>query len=128
MKNRIFIGMVGLMCMFSLYGCGFLIAGAAGGAGTAVWLANKLSQEVDVPMAKATVATKSALNKLNLEIVKEVNKDDVSQFISKYYEGQRTWVDIHKTSEKTSRIEVRVGLTGDEDAARKILDQILDYV
>jgi DNA polymerase III delta prime subunit len=109
-------------------GCALLLAGAVGGAGTAVWLSDKLTQAVNAPFDKTVLAVKSALAELDLHIIREIQKDDVAQVISEYYAGQKVWVDIHKMTKRSSRVEVRVGLTGDEEAARKILDQILAFL
>ena len=105
-----------------------LLAGALGGAGTAVWLSDKLVQDVDASFERSLKATKKALKKLQLDVVKETQKDDVAQFISQYHDGKKVWIDIHKVSVNSSKIEVRVGMTGDEEAAREILDKILAYL
>lgn len=126
--NKFFGFLVGSLFLAQVYGCALLVAGAAGGAGTAVWLSNKLSQDVDVSLERTFQASKKGLKNLKLEIVKETKKDDVAQLISRYYDGQKVWVDLHKMSETSCRIEVRAGVTGDEAAARKILDAILKYL
>lgn len=126
--TRLMMGVLGVLFVTSSAGCALLLAGAAGGAGTAVWLSDKLTQAVDAPFDRTIQAAKSALEKLDLKITKETIKDEVAQYISEYYDGKKVWIDIHKITQKTSRIEVRVGLTGDEEAARKISDQILKYL
>ncbi len=127
MWKKIILYVVGLILAMNLYGCALLVAGAVGGVGTAVWLSDKLVQDVDAPFEKSIQATKRAFAKLKMTITKETKEDDVAQLISEYY-GKKVWVDVHKVSSKASRIEVRVGLTGDEQAAREILDKILLYI
>ncbi|MCR4337631.1 MAG: DUF3568 domain-containing protein [Candidatus Omnitrophica bacterium] len=109
----------------SLSGCFALLAGTAGGAGTAVWLSNKLVQEVNAPMDRSISAVRAALKSLKLEVTKETQAEDVAQVKSEYYDGKNIWIDIRKVTASKSKIEVRVGLTGDEIAARKVLDAIL---
>ena len=128
MYKRIAVFIIGGIVTLNFYGCALLLAGAVGGAGTAVWLSDKLTQEVNSSLEKSVEAAKSAMNKLDLEIVKETKKDDVAQLISEYSDGKKTWIDIHKITQNSSRIEIRVGLTGDEEAARKIMDQIMKYL
>ena len=118
----------GIFLLSSLYGCVALLAGAVGGAGTSIWLSNKLVQEVNAPFAKSFEATKAALKKLDLDVVKETKKDNVAQFISQYHDGKKVWVDVHRISRNSSKIEVRVGMTGDQEAAKEILNQILAYL
>ncbi len=121
---------LGLVCGMLLVssGCVALIAGAAGGAGTAVWLSGKLSQEVAAPFDKAVRAAQSALKALNYDVEKETQKDRLVQIISVHADGRQTWVDIHRVSKSVSRIEVRVGASGDKEAARELLDKIERYL
>lgn len=120
------------ICLFfllvNLYGCVALLAGAAGGAGTAVWLSGKLTQEVNVSLEQSLKATKSALNSLRFEIKKETIKDDIVQVISKYSDGRTVWIDIRRISNSSSCIEVRVGAASDKEAASRILDKIKMYL
>ncbi len=109
-------------------GCVALLAGAAGGAGTAVWLSGKISQEVDASLERSDRACQSAFRALKLDITKEIKKDDVVQITGAYTDGRTVWVDVHKLTAVRSRIEVRVGAGGDQEAARKILDTLLRYL
>lgn len=123
---------VALLCLVLLlvnvYGCIALLATAAGGAGTAAWLSGKLSQEVNAPFERATAAAKSGLKSLGLKITKETVKENTAQVMSNYTDGKTIWVDIHRISQSASKVEVRVGATGDQDAASKILDKIRRYL
>lgn len=121
--------LIGIVCLaLNASGCFLLLAGAAGGAGTAVWLNGKLTQEASVPFDKALQASRSGLSSMNLKTTKETVKEDIAQLMSNYTDGKTVWVDIHRVSDKASRIEVRVGATGDKDAARKILNAISSYL
>ena len=124
MFKRMLFCILGFILMLHMYGCALLVAGAVGGVGTAVWLSDKLVQDVNAPFERSIKAAKAAFAKLNMSITKETSDDNVSQLISEYY-GKKVWVDVHKVSSSESRIEVRVGLTGDEQAAREILNKIL---
>jgi len=125
-KLVIFVFLLALVA--NLCGCVALVAGAAGGAGTAVWLSGKLTQEVNAPLDKSVKAVKRALSSLKLKVTKETTKDDVVQFMSKYSDDKTVWIDVHKVSDSVSRIDIRVGMSGDKVAARKILDKILRYL
>lgn len=114
--------------LMNIYGCVALLAGAVGGAGTGVWLSDKLTQEVNVPSDKCLSAVKSALKALRLQITKETVKEEVAQVMGKYSDGRTIWIDINRVSQRVSRIEVRVGVPGDKEAARKILDKINRYL
>jgi len=121
----IFVGFL----LFNLYGCFLLLAGAAGGTGTAAWLSGKLIQEVNAPFDTAIKTAKSALKSLRLEVTKETKEEAVAQIMSKYNDGRTIWIDIHKITDKSSKIEVRVGaMASDKAAASKIMKRITQYL
>ena len=125
------IGLVILMCLISisLSGCFFLFAGAAGGAGTAVWLEGKLTQEFHASYERTIAATKRSLSSLRLDLVKETKEATVTQLKSKYSDGKEIWIDIRKISENSTKVEVRVGAVHpDKEAADKILKRIQRYL
>ena len=117
-------------CMMSahLCGCVALVAGAAGGIGTATWLSGKLSQEVNASFSRSLEGTKSALNSLHLKVTKETVKEDVAQILSNYSDGRMIWIDIHHVSDTISRVEIRVGAGGDKAAAHRNMDAILRHL
>jgi hypothetical protein len=109
----------------NVYGCVAVLAGAAGGAGTATWLSGKLTQEFRASQTACIRAVKSSLKASKVEIEKETVKDDVAQFVGKYTDGKTVWVDIHRISKTTQRIGVRVGgVSPDKEAEIKIMDRI----
>jgi len=128
MARGILLCLVLVAVVLNSSGCVALVAGAAGGAGTAHWLSGKLAQEVDASIDESLEAVRAALKSLKLPTTKETVKYEVAQVMSKYTDDRTVWIDIHRTSSATSRIEVRVGAMSDEDAARVILDKILKYL
>lgn len=129
MSKKILMLILSGLVLLGASGCIFILAGAAGGVGTAVWLSGKLTHEVNASLDKTTRAVKGALKSLRLNITKETVKEDVVQFIGDYTEGRTFWVDIRQVTEKSSKLEVRVGaITSDRAAADKILKRILRYL
>ncbi len=126
--KRLFLLLVSVICLAQLVGCVALLAGAAGAGGTAAWLSGKLSQEVNVPLDRAVEATRSGLESLKLRVTKETVKKDIAQVMSNYSDGRTIWVDVHRLTDSTSRIEVRVGAAGDKQAAQRVLNQIRRYL
>ncbi|MDD5165835.1 MAG: DUF3568 family protein [Candidatus Omnitrophica bacterium] len=117
------------MLLVSISGCIALLAGGAAGGGTAIWLSNKLTQEFNAPYEQAINAAKEALRSFNLEITKESKEADVAQIKSKYTDGKEIWVDIRKITERSTKVEVRVGaVKPDKEAAAKILKRIGRYL
>jgi hypothetical protein len=125
-KIIVFLTLIGLS--LSLCGCVVLLAGAVGGAGTAVWLSGKLTQEFKVPSDRAIRATHSALENLKLPITKETTTSEMTQIISRYSDGKTVWIDIKSTTSAACRVDIRVGATGTKEAERKILTKISSYL
>ena len=129
MIKRVVVLMLPGLLLMNIYGCVALLAGAAGGVGTAVWLSEKLTQEVNAPFDRTVKAAKSALKSFKLEVTKETSEKNVAQIMSKYSDGKTIWIDIHRITESSSKIEVRVGaVSSDKRAADKILKRIIRYL
>ena len=129
MFKKMAVFVLGGLFLLNICGCFALFAGAVGGAGTAVWLSGKLTQEFHAPYERTRSAAKTALKSLNLEITKETHEDTVTQLKSKYTDGRGIWIDIRKVSEESSKVEVRVGSIGsNKEAASKILKRIQRYL
>ena len=128
MFKKIIAVVFSVFLLINVCGCIAILAGAAAGAGTAVWFSGKLSQEVNVSPERALKATKSALKSLKLNVTKETKEEKIMQVMSTYSDGKTIWIDINRVTEASSRIEVRVGVPGDKDSAQKILDRILRYL
>ena len=107
----------------SATGCFLLLAGAAGGAGTATWLSGKLVEEVNASREKTVSASERALGALKYPVTKKTVDETVT-----HSDGRTIWVDVHKILPKASRIEIRVGMTSDKAAARKLMTQIEKYL
>lgn len=122
-KNILMYLWIGLSAL-NLCGCAAVVVGAAAGLGTAAWFSGKLSEEVDMPRERSITVTKSALQSMGMKIEKETITREVVQIIAIYVDGTTTWIDIRAVSKKRSRIEVRVGVTGNQEASRRILDVI----
>jgi len=102
-----------------------LLAGAAGGAGTSVWLSGKLSQEFQAPFDRTVSAAKSSLRMLRFDIIKETVEKEVAQIISKSREGKNIWIDVRFITDTRTKVEVRVGaVKPDTKTAEKILQRI----
>ncbi|MDO8488787.1 MAG: DUF3568 family protein [Candidatus Omnitrophota bacterium] len=126
-KIKIFV-FLGLL-LLNLYGCIALLAGTAGGAGTAVWLSGKLSQEFHASYDRTTDAARAALQSLKLEIIKETKADNITQLKSEYADGKDIWIDIRKVTDNSTSVDVRVGgVKSDKAVANKILETIQGYL
>ncbi len=112
------------LLLLPLGGCLAIVAAGGAGAGTAVWLSEKLTQQVNAPYERTIKASENALHFMNLEITKETKSVSITQLKSTY-EGKEVWIDITRITENSTKIEVRVGaVSPDKEAASKILKRI----
>lgn len=128
MFKRVAVFIFSIILLVNLCGCVALVAGVAGGAGTVTWLSGKLTQEVNADLQGTLRATRSAFKSLGLVITKETVKDNVAQVTGDYTDGRAIWVDMHRISRSSTKIEVRVGALGDKQAASEILEKITRYL
>ena len=129
MFKRISVLVFSGLMLLNICGCVAVIAGAAGGAGTSVWLSGKMSQDMNASFDKTIMATRSALKSMKLDVSKETVEKDVAQIMSKYTDGKTIWIDIRPITERSSKVDVRVGaVNGDEEASDDILKRIQKYL
>ncbi len=115
----------------NICGCAALLIGAgaaAGGAGATIWAGGKLKYDIDAPLIVVIRATTKAMNSLKLPITKTTTKIDIAQIKGRYSDRRTIWIDIHYVSDSSSVIEIRVGIRGDDEASRRILDKILAFI
>ncbi len=129
MLRRLAATCAGIWAAACLCGCAAVIIGAAAGAGTSVWYQGKLSQEVNASYDRTITAARKALVALKLPVQKETRNVDIAQLKSVYTDGKEIWIDVRRISEKTSRVDVRVGaVESDKTAADKILQKVQTYL
>ncbi len=127
MKKIIEYVLLGYLVIY-LTGCAALIGGAAVGAGTYLWLENRIQREVDTSLTQTVDATRTAMQGLNLDITEQVLTDEYAQFQGRYYNQEPLWIDLYKVSPDRTQIQIRVGIPGNEAASRNILDNILAHL
>jgi len=124
-----FLCVFGFFLLLNICGCFLIIAGTAGGSGTAIWLSGKLSEDVNATYDRSVTAASKALKSLKLPINKESREAEITQFRSKYTDGKEIWIDVRKVTETMSKVEVRVGaVQPNKEAAEKILKKIQAYL
>lgn len=112
-----------ILISFIACGCTAIIGGVAGGLGTATWLSGKLGDELNASYEKTIEAAEKSLKSLKMEIEKETKKDDIAQIISEH-KDLPVWIDIRPITSSKTKVEVRVGVTGNMEKSREILDAI----
>ena len=124
LKRMMIVMLTGLMAI-NLSGCFLLAAGVVGGAGTAVWLSGKLTQEFHAPYHRTIDAADEAMHAMGLQITSETQNDNAAQIKGLFSDGKEIWIDIKRVGEDETRVDVRVGgVNPDKDAAGVLLNRI----
>ena len=120
--------LLAIILAMNMCGCAALVIGALGGIGTATWFSGKLSAEVDASFEDTIEAVKSALKSMDLAVTKETTTKDITQIMTAYSDRTTTWIDIHPLTQSRSKIEIRVGVTGNKANSQKIMERIKKYL
>ena len=117
-----------LLFAMELAGCVALLVGGAAGAGSVVYVKGQLKEDMSTSVPAVHNASISALKGLNLPIIED-NHDKLSANIkSKFADGHDVWIEIESVTAESSKITIRVGILGDENKSRQILDGIHKHV
>jgi hypothetical protein len=129
MFKKIVIFIFSGFLLLNISGCFLLLAGAVGGAGTAVWLSGKLTQQFNAPYDRTVKATESALRSFKFEIAKEAKEANVTTLRSHYTDGKEIWIDVRRVTDASTKVEIRIGgVSADKEACTKILNRIKSYL
>ncbi len=120
--------LVGAFVMLGTCGCIANVFKPALRIGPAVWQEGLLTQDVRAGIDQCVAATEKALEKLNYEITKRTVRDDVTEIMGNYPDGRIIWIDIKMLDKKTSRLEIRVGATGEREPENEVFKKIIFYL
>ncbi|MBI2518594.1 MAG: DUF3568 family protein [Opitutae bacterium] len=111
-----------LLALPVLSGC--IIAAAGAGAGTMAYVRGELDTTLGNNYNKVVDATRTALKELEFARVSE-NKDALKAvFVSRTALDKKVEVTVEKVGDKSTKVQIRVGLFGDEQMSVSILDKI----
>ena len=109
-------------------GCFALLAGAAAGAGTLAWANGDLEYNFDSSVSEVHDATLKALRKTGLVVAQDVNDKHNAKLKSSYADGKDVNISISALTEKSSKIQIRVGVFGDRARSEALLNTIEKYL
>jgi hypothetical protein len=98
--------------------------GAAAGIGTYAYVKGNLKGTVDASLDDTFDATTKAVK--NLELVEKDSRKDAFEaaVTARSADDKDVTINLKKTGERTTRVEIRVGVFGDEARSRQIMDEI----
>lgn len=124
MKNITFTLLAAVILLPLLTGCVALVAGGAAGAGTLAYVRGELKEELSVSPEVARSAITSATNRLGLREL-ESNADNLTgEYVLETGDDKKVKIYYEKLSDALVKLTIRVGVFGDENLSRAILDEI----
>jgi ABC-type glycerol-3-phosphate transport system substrate-binding protein len=107
----------------SLTGCVAVVAGAAG-AGTVAWVRGELEATLDASCEKAATAANLAIKQLQFAKISEKKDALTAILIARTAEDKKVEIKVIKIGDQSAKVQIRVGVFGDEALSLTILDKI----
>ena len=107
----------------ALSGCVAVVAAGAG-AGTVAWVQGRLDAPLNAGYRKSVAAVDRAI--AQLEFARISNKQDAltSIFVARTAADKKVEITVIKVSDDASKVQIRIGIFGDEALSMTILDRI----
>jgi hypothetical protein len=107
-------------------GCTALVIGGAGAAGVAgyAYMKGECDRTYPYPIAQTFPAVRDAVASMGLPVVKEAVDELSGRLESRTADGQKVTIELEPIGPAVTKVEIRIGTFGDENAARQILARI----
>lgn len=113
---------IGALILFA-GACVPLMVGGSSGASVA-YVAGEMQAQEDVSLDEAWIATRRALQTLELDVTVD-EKDSLSaHLVGRGAEDKKISVRLERVSPRTTTVKIRVGIIGDQAFSMQVLDQI----
>jgi hypothetical protein len=120
-KSWVMLAVMALLPLLS--GCVAVLAGAAG-AGTVAWVEGRLDATLDASFDQAEKAANRAVTQLQFVKVNEKKDALTAIMIARTAEDKKIEIKVVRAGDTTSRVQISVGVFGDEGQSLAILDKI----
>jgi hypothetical protein len=107
----------------SLSGCVAVVAGAAG-AGTIAYVRGRLDAPLEADYDKAVRAANLAIKQLEFAKISEKKDALEAILIARTAADRKVEIKVFKVSDQTSKVQIRVGVFGDQALSLTVLDKI----
>lgn len=122
--KKMYLGIMLVFIVTATSGCFALLLGAAAGAGGVVYVKGGLVQNVDETVEDIHKASLAAVKDLGLFLTADELNRHSAQIKAEYGDGKKVNIKIDAITEFVSKITVRVGLIGNQEDSRLILNAI----
>lgn len=107
-------------------GCFVVALGAAGaaGAGTVAYVRGELDASLGSDYERAIEASRRGLEQVQFVIVSEKKDAFTATLVARTAEDKKVEVYLQKAGDKLTSLRIRIGLFGDEEKSRVLLEKI----
>jgi hypothetical protein len=109
-------------------GCFLAAVGAAGaaGAGGGAYGRGELDATLDGPYDAVISASDSALERLQFARIRETKDAFPAEIVARTAEDKKVDVKVAKEADRLTKVSIRIGLFGDEEKSKAVLENIRD--
>jgi hypothetical protein len=104
-------------------GC-LLVAAGAAGAGTVAYVRGELDASLSGSYDSVVKAANRALDDLQFKKINETKDAIKTVLVARTADDKKVRIEITKVSDTLTKVEIRVGVFGNENLSRTILDKI----
>jgi hypothetical protein len=104
-------------------GCFIVVAGAAG-AGTVAYIRGELDATVGGPYDRVIDASNRALDQVQFVKISERKDAFSAVIIARTAEDKRVRIRLTREGDRLTRVEIRIGVFGNEERSRAVLERI----
>ena len=124
MRSIVTVFLAATACAVGLTGCAVLVAGSAAGVGTLAYIQGELKDQLPASPGETKAAIAEAVKSLELRQIK-IDADNLSgDYDLKTGSDETVSIRYEKISDRATQISIRVGIFGDENLSRALLDEI----
>lgn len=120
-RTLVLLGLVATLPWLS--GCVVVAAGAVG-AGAVAYVRGELSSSVEADLDATYAAAQRALAKLEFAKIDQRKSGLDAQLVHRTALDKRVEIQLKKVTDRLTKIEIRVGLVGDQELSLTLLDKI----
>jgi hypothetical protein len=120
---RLVVGLLAGSAAASLSGC-VVAAVAAAAAGTVAYIKGELNATLEADVPAVAQATEAAIKNMKFFAISSKHDTVSGAFVARNAKDERITITLTKTGSGLTKTEIRVGILGDEELSRAILEEI----
>jgi hypothetical protein len=121
--SKTFLALILTLPLIPLTGCVAVVAGAAG-AGAVAWVSGELNATLDASFERTEDATNKAIVQLQFAKISERFDALTDNFVVRTADDKKITIKVTKLTASSSKVQIRVGVFGDEPVSLTVLEKI----